>query len=84
VTKIESTARSATDGHGVVWVLSHQIEEEVRDGRLQTVVQDAEPDPTPVYLLAPEGRLSLPKVGSFVDFAAARLNLRMKAFPTAC
>ena len=49
VTKIESTVRSATDGHGVVWVLSHQIEEEVRDGRLQTVVQDAEPDPTPLY-----------------------------------
>ena len=83
VNTIESTVRSAADGRGVVRVLSYQIEEEVRDGRLQIVLQDAEPDPLPVYLLAPEGRLSLPKVRSFVDFAATRLKVRMQALPTA-
>ena len=45
-----------------------------RDGRLAIVLADAEPPPRPVHLITPEGRLSVPKVRAFVDFAAPRLK----------
>ncbi len=78
VNAIESTVRSAADGHGVVRVLSYQIEQEVQEGRLQILLEDDEPEPLPVHLVAPEGRLGLPKVRAFFDFAAPRLRARLR------
>jgi DNA-binding transcriptional LysR family regulator len=74
VNLIESAVRSAADGHGVVRVLSYQIEPEVRDGRLKIILAGAEPDPIPVHLVTPAGRLESAKVRAFVDFAVARLR----------
>jgi DNA-binding transcriptional LysR family regulator len=74
VNLIESAVRSAVDGHGVVRVLSYQIEPEVHDGRLKIILADAEPDPIPVHLITPAGRLESAKVRAFVDFAVARLR----------
>ena len=74
VNLIESAVRSAADGHGVVRVLSYQVEQEMRDGRLKIILADAEPSPLPVHLITPEGRLESAKVRAFVDFAVARLR----------
>jgi DNA-binding transcriptional LysR family regulator len=46
----------------------------VRDERLKIVLADAEHPPLPVHLLAPQGRMSVPKVRAFVDFATPRLR----------
>jgi DNA-binding transcriptional LysR family regulator len=79
VNAIESAVRTAADGHGIVRVLSYQIEQEVREGRLVVLLEDAEPDPLPVHLIVPEGRLGLAKVRTFVDFAAARLKAKLRS-----
>lgn len=79
VNSIESTIQSATEGRGIVRVLSYQIEQELREARLQVILQDAEPEPLPVHLVASNSRLGLPKVRAFVDFAATRLRARLRA-----
>jgi DNA-binding transcriptional LysR family regulator len=79
VNSIESTIRSAVDGRGVIRVLSYQIDEEVRTGRLQIILADAEPTPLPVQLLAAESRLELAKVRAFVDFAVPRLKSKLQS-----
>jgi DNA-binding transcriptional LysR family regulator len=53
---------------------SYQVAEPVRDGRLQIVLRSDEYAPLPVHIVAPEGRLSVPKVRAFVDFAVPRLR----------
>ena len=55
-------------------LFSYHIADEIRDGRLQMLLGKDEHPPLPVHLLAPQGRLSVPKVRAFVDFAAPRLK----------
>jgi len=50
------------------------IAEAVRSGQLQVVLANAEHPPVPVHLLTPTGRISVPKVRAFIDFAAPRLR----------
>src|SRR5262249_18781937 len=63
-------------GRGVARVLSYQVAEHVRQGELEIVLADDEPPPLPVHLLSPQGRLSVPRVRAFMDFAAPRLRSR--------
>jgi DNA-binding transcriptional LysR family regulator len=74
VNTVEATVDSAVAGHGVTTAFSYQVAEHVRDGRLTVLLAHAEPPPRPVHLITPEGRLSVPKVRAFVDFAAPRLK----------
>jgi DNA-binding transcriptional LysR family regulator len=79
VNLIESAIRTAADGRGVVRVLSYQIEQELSEGRLTILLDDAEPDPIPVQFIVPEGRLGIAKVRAFIDFTSARLRERLRA-----
>ena len=74
VNSIEAAIASAVAGHGLTMGFSYHAAEQVRDGRLAIVLADAEPPPRPMHLITPEGRLSVPKVRAFVDFAAPRLK----------
>ncbi|OHV82589.1 LysR family transcriptional regulator [Rhizobium sp. LCM 4573] len=65
---------SALEGNGVTRVFSYQIAEYVRRGELRIVLPDDEPPPLPAHIVAPEGRLSVPKVRAFVDFAVPLLR----------
>jgi DNA-binding transcriptional LysR family regulator len=65
---------SALGGRGVARVLSYQVAEHVRRGELQIVLANHEPPPLPMHLISPHGRLSVPKVRAFVDFAVPRLK----------
>jgi DNA-binding transcriptional LysR family regulator len=65
---------SVIDQRGVTRVFSYQVAKEVRDGTLEIILPDHEPPPLPVHLIAPNGRLSVPKVRAFVDFAVPRLR----------
>jgi DNA-binding transcriptional LysR family regulator len=70
----ESAIAAALAGHGLTRVLSYQIAAELRDGRLETVLTEFEPDPLPVQVLHRECRHASATVRSFVDLAVERLR----------
>ncbi|WP_168791748.1 LysR family transcriptional regulator [Paraburkholderia aromaticivorans] len=74
VNSIQAAVASAVAGHGVTRMFSYHIAEQVKEGSLKIVLSDNEPAPLPVHLLTPHGRLAVPKVRAFVDFAAPRLR----------
>jgi DNA-binding transcriptional LysR family regulator len=74
VNSVRAAVASAVEGRGVTRPLSYQVAEHVRDGRLQVVLRSDEYDALPAHIVTPEGRLSVPKVRAFVDFAVPRLR----------
>jgi DNA-binding transcriptional LysR family regulator len=74
VNTVRAAAATAIAGGGLTRLYSYHVAGAVQDGRLQVVLADAEPPALPVHLLAPHGRMSVPKVRAFVDFAAPRLR----------
>jgi DNA-binding transcriptional LysR family regulator len=71
VNSVRAAQASAVDGRGLVRLFSHQVTEQVRDGRLVVLRSDA---PVPVYVVTPERRLAVPRVRAFVDFVTPRLR----------
>lgn len=76
VNSVRAARASACEGHGVTRLLSYHVSEQVRDGTLRIILENAENGPEPVQLVTPYGRLAVPKVRAFVDFAAPRLRER--------
>lgn len=74
VNNVRAAIASAADGHGVTRLLSYHVAPEIKQGLLRIVLAHAEPAPFPVHLVSPYGRLSVPKVRAFVDFALPRLR----------
>ena len=74
VNTVRAALASAIRGRGLTRLYSYHIAEAVRSGQLQIVLPNAEHPPLPVHLLTPTGRVSLPKVRAFIDFAAPRLR----------
>jgi DNA-binding transcriptional LysR family regulator len=74
VNTVEAAVGSAVEGHGLTRAFSYQVADEVRDGRLVIVLPEFESPAMPVHVVTPEGRLSVPKVRAFVDFAVPRLK----------
>lgn len=74
VNSIRAAVASAVQGRGVVRMFSYHLAPEVADGKLRIVLSGDEHAPLPVHLVSPHGRLSVPKVRAFVDFALPRLR----------
>lgn len=74
VNSVAGAVQSAAAGHGVTRLFSYQVAEQVAADGLRILLANAEPPPLPVQLVMPEGRLAVPKVRSFVDFALPRLR----------
>lgn len=74
VNNVRAAIASAVEGHGIVRLLSYHVAAEIEQGDLQILLEDLEPAPLPVHLVSPYGRLSVPKVRAFVDFALPRLR----------
>ncbi len=74
VNTVRAAVASAAEGNGITRLFSYHIADQIRDGRLQILLDKDEHPPLPVHLLAPPGRLSVPKVRAFVDFAVPRLK----------
>ena len=55
-------------------MFSDQVAEHVRRGELDIVLANYENPPMPVQLVCPQGRLSVPRVRFFVNFATPRLK----------
>ena len=75
---VVNTARAAiasvTEGHGVTRLFSYHIAEQLTEGKLQILLDKDEAPPMPVHLIAPQGRIAVPKVRAFVDFAVPRFK----------
>jgi DNA-binding transcriptional LysR family regulator len=76
VNSVRTAAASAVAGRAVTRLLSYQVAEHLREGRLQILLRSEEHAPLPVHIVTPQGRLSVPKVRTFVDFAVPRLRAR--------
>ena len=74
VSSLAAAIEIARRGWGLCRVLSYQIDRDLADGTLQTVLQDAEPEPLPIHLVHVEGRRAAAKVRAFIEFAAERLR----------
>lgn len=80
VNTIRGAVASAVTGHGITRMFSYHVAKEVNAGALKIVLRDSEHAPLPVNLLTPHGRLSVPKVRAFVDFATPRLRETFRQF----
>jgi DNA-binding transcriptional LysR family regulator len=74
VNSIRAAVASAVEGHGVTRMFSYHVAREVAAGQLEILLQDDEAPALPVHLVTPQGRLAVPKVRAFVDFAVPRLR----------
>lgn len=82
INSVRAAIASAVEGCGIIRAFSCQIAEHVRAGELEILLAEDEEPPVPVHLLAPTGRLAVPKARAFVDFAVPRLR-RYFASPAA-
>jgi hypothetical protein len=71
---VRGVIASAVEGCGITRAFSCQIAEHVRAGEFEILLADDEEPQIPVHLLAPIGRLSVPKARAFVDFTLPRLR----------
>lgn len=68
---------AAEMGHGITIALSYMVRDQIREGKLTTILDHYTPPPRPVHLVYPQARLVAPKIRAFVDFAAPRLRLAL-------
>ena len=80
VNSVRAAAASAVDAHGITRLFSYHVAAEIKEGLLRVILADAENAPIPVHLVSPYGRLSVPKVRAFVDFALPRLRAQFACF----
>ncbi|WP_321785132.1 LysR family transcriptional regulator [Paraburkholderia sp. J94] len=79
VNTAEAAIDAALQGVGVTRVLSYQVAQAVREGRLDLLLEAHEPAPWPVSLVH-GGQTPLPlKLRAFLDFATPRLRARIEA-----
>ena len=81
VNSVRAAVTAASAGYGVTRLFSYHVASQVRSGALDVILKDAEHAPLPVHLITPYGRLSVPKVRAFFDFATPRLR---EYFSNAC
>lgn len=74
VNSVRGAVASATAGRGITRLFSYHIAPQLKDGSLEIILKDHEPAAVPVHLITPHGRLAVPKVRAFVDFAVPRLK----------
>jgi DNA-binding transcriptional LysR family regulator len=72
VNSLDALVSAAKEGAGIVRVPSWQVEADITAGRLQRVLVDHEPSPTPINLLFQPSRLASPKARAFVDYLVER------------
>lgn len=79
VSTADAAIEAAMVGLGLTRVLSYQVANALRDGRLVRVLVDQESPAVPASLIYPgQGRLPM-KTRAFIDFAVLRLRARLSA-----
>ncbi len=70
----DAAASAAIAGLGITRLLSYQITEPLKSGKLETVLEAFASAPVPINIVHREGRNSSAKVRSFVDLMTERLR----------
>jgi len=70
-----AAAVAAMSGFGLTQLLSYQVAEYLRDGKLKVVLEKFEPAALPVHVVHREGRHATPTVRAFLDLLIARLRV---------
>lgn len=70
----DSAMAAVVGGLGVTRLLSYQVAEHLRAGRLRTVLTNYEPAPLPLHVVHREGRQAAQRVRAFIDLAVERLR----------
>lgn len=74
VNSVAAAISIARQGWGLCRVLSYQVAEDLRAGRLVAVLEADEPAPLPVHIIHAAGRKTPAKLRAFIDFAGERLR----------
>ncbi len=83
VSTADAAIAAATLGLGLTRVLSYQVAEALREGRLVRLLAEDEPPPVPVSLIYPgQGRLPI-KTRAFIDLATSQLRERLQGLDEA-
>jgi DNA-binding transcriptional LysR family regulator len=64
--------RAALDSAGIMLAPSWLVRDQVAKGRLRVVLQEFEPEPTPIHILYPHARLLSAKVRALIDYLAGQ------------
>jgi DNA-binding transcriptional LysR family regulator len=70
----DSAVAAAVAGFGLTRLLSYQVAEHLRAGRLKTVLPEFEPAALPVHVVHREGRHAPQRVRAFLDLAIEKLR----------
>jgi DNA-binding transcriptional LysR family regulator len=73
VNQPDAAIAAAREGRGIVSVLSHQVDADLRAGELVRILQDFEPPALPISLIWPTSRRSWRRVRLLVDHLAKGL-----------
>lgn len=73
----DSAVAAVVGGFGITRLLSYQVAEHLRAGRLKTVLTEYEAAPLPVQVVHREGRHPPQRVRAFIDLAVERLRVEM-------
>lgn len=68
----EVLLRAALDSAGIMLAPSWLVRDQVAKGRLRVVLQEFEPEPTPIHILYPHARLLSAKVRALIDYLAGQ------------
>jgi DNA-binding transcriptional LysR family regulator len=79
VNTAEAAIEAAVAGAGLTQVLSYQVADALKSGRLVRVLEPFEPEPWPVHLVHAGRPLMPQKLRAFIDFAAPRLKASLPA-----
>ena len=70
----DSAIAAAESGFGIARVLSYQVADAVREGRLRIVLAPFEQPEVPIHVIHREGRNAARKVRAFLDLAIETLR----------
>ena len=74
VNSVRGAIASAVEGRGITRLFSYHVAEQLSQSELQILLAHDEHSAVPIHLISPQGRLAVPKVRAFVDFAVPRLR----------
>ncbi|MDI9245338.1 LysR family transcriptional regulator [Marinobacter sp. CHS3-4] len=70
----QAAINAALESFGITRVISYQVADELKAGRLKVVLENYELPRIPIHIVHRESRLSSSKVRSFIDLMAQRLS----------
>jgi DNA-binding transcriptional LysR family regulator len=82
VTSNDAAIDAAVGGLGVCRLLSYQVAEQLRDGRLSIILADYEEAPLPVHVLHRESKFGSAKVRKFIDMLVDYLRAHSDLSPS--